>query len=149
MALKDSIKLSEQVVKGLVEIQLYSAKTGKLEFVGKGQNVLTDYQQEFFRRQNRIAFSSGIAGGTSNPLVNCMNVIMLTDSTAPENPFVLGRVNSIGDVKGWSNKSAYSGADTKRGTPNFAESTLWANPNEIKWVFDWPTHAANGTFQSF
>lgn len=46
----------------------------------------------------------------------------------------------------WANRDAYAGADTKRGSINFAE--VRRNPERIILVFDWPTSSGNGTFRS-
>jgi hypothetical protein len=42
--------------------------------------------------------------------------------------------------------STYSGGDTQRGTYNASES--FTTRDQVHLVFDFPTHAANGTFQS-
>ena len=54
-----------------------------------------------------------------------------------------------GNVLGWANTATYSGTDTLRGRGiNTIESGLQATGLEVKLVFDWPTNAANGTFQT-
>lgn len=52
-----------------------------------------------------------------------------------------------GDLIGWADRmNTYSGNDTKQGTINTVES--YAEHGHLHLVFDWPTHAANGTFNS-
>lgn len=46
----------------------------------------------------------------------------------------------------WANKSSYAGPDVYRGNPNSIECQ--ASVASAKWVFDWPTHAGNGTINS-
>lgn len=70
--------------------------------------------------------------------------LLLTSDSAAE--AAATEILARGRVIGWTNKAAYSGADVERGGANAAESA--AGPTQIKYVFDWPTHAANGTFQS-
>lgn len=105
---------------------------------------------EFSNRQAFACFfydlikQSGISLNYRNPFTN----LMLTDYDGNENANELGL---RGNLIGWANKNtAYSGSDTLRGTINLSESQT-SNDNRtglITLVFDFPTHAANGTINS-
>lgn len=81
---------------------------------------------------------------TLNPFTN----IILTDYEGEENA---DEVCVRGNVIAWANKSTqYAGADPLRGTVNNAESELTDRTQSgyLKYVFDFPTHAANGNINS-
>jgi len=142
-------------IKGRASVYLYNARTGKLELEAHTPNIiypevyawLKSYQWDKFCTG---AYNKSISYGGYWEMDN----IYLTTSDRPETE----RVNiwnydardvsgaNPGKMIGWANKSTYIGSDTQRGTPNTAES--YANNSRIHWVFDWPTNAGNGTFQS-
>lgn len=79
-----------------------------------------------------------------NPFIN----IILTDYEGEENA---DEVCVRGNVIAWANKSTeYIGTDPLRGTINNAESELTDRTQSgyLKYVFDFPTHAANGNINS-
>ncbi len=79
-----------------------------------------------------------------NPFTN----IILTDYEGEENA---DEVCVRGNVIAWANKSTqYVGTDPLRGTINNAESELFDSTQSgyLKYVFDFPTHAANGNINS-
>ena len=79
-----------------------------------------------------------------NPFTN----IILTDYEGEENA---DEVCVRGSVIAWANKSTqYAGTDPLRGTINNAESELTDRTQSgyLKYVFDFPTHAANGNINS-
>lgn len=79
-----------------------------------------------------------------NPFTN----IILTDYEGEENA---DEVCVRGNVIAWANKSTrYVGTDPLRGTVNNAESELTDRTQSgyLKYVFDFPTHAANGDINS-
>lgn len=79
-----------------------------------------------------------------NPFTN----IILTDYEGEENA---DEVCVRGNVIAWANKSTqYVGTDPLRGTVNNAESELTdrTQTGYLKYVFDFPTHAANGNINS-
>jgi len=142
-------------IKGRASVYLYNARTGKLELEAHTPNIiypevyawLKSYQWDKFCTG---AYNKSISYGGYWEMDN----IYLTTSDRPETE----RVNiwnydardvsgaNPGKMIGWANKSTYQGTDPQRGTPNTAES--YANNSRIHWVFDWPTNAGNGTFQS-
>lgn len=81
---------------------------------------------------------------TLNPFTN----IILTDYEGEENA---DEVCVRGNVIAWANKSTqYVGTDPLRGTINNVESELTDRTQSgyLKYVFDFPTHAANGNINS-
>jgi len=140
---------------GYANVYLYNVQTGKLELEAHTPNIiypevyawLKSYQWDKFCTG---AYNKSISYGGYWEMDN----IYLTTSDRPETE----RVNiwnydernvsgaNPGKIIGWANKSTYIGSDPQRGTPNTAES--YANNTKIHWVFDWPTNACNGTFQS-
>ena len=81
---------------------------------------------------------------TLNPFTN----IILTDYEGEENA---DEVCVRGNVIAWANKSTtYAGTNPLRGTVNNAESELTDRTQSgyLKYVFDFPTHAANGNINS-
>jgi len=79
-----------------------------------------------------------------NPFTN----IILTDYEGEENA---DEVCVRGNVIAWANKSTtYVGTSSLRGTINNAESELTDRTQSgyLKYVFDFPTHAANGNINS-
>jgi len=142
-------------IKGCASVYLYNARTGRLELEAHTPNIIYPEIYAWLRSYQWDKFCTG----AYNKSISYsgyweMDNIYLSTSSRPEDE----RVNVLnfntastsdgnpGVQIGWANKSTYSGSDTMRGTPNTAES--YATNNRIHWVFDWPTHAANGTFQT-
>jgi len=126
-------------------IQLFDSKGNPVK-----ESMSHNIVNEFSNRQAFACFfydlirRSGIVLSYRNPFTN----LMLTDYDGNENANELGL---RGNLIGWANKNtAYSGSDTLRGTINLSESQT-SNDNRtglITLVFDFPTHAANGTINS-
>lgn len=160
-------------VRGVHTIELFDALTGKMvervkseNFIAKTMEALQRQAALFAFLTERISYSSGSRIEYYGPfydlsrydiifnnpemiwLINVnfpMNWIVLTDYDGPENPE--NEVIMRGRIVGYAYRySTYSGSDTKRGTINLAESFI--ESQHIHLVFDWPTHAANGTFNS-
>jgi len=142
-------------IKGRASVYLYNARTGRLEVEAHTPNIIYPEVYQWLRSYQWDKFCTGAYNKTNSYGGYWeMNNIYLTTSDRPETE----RVNiwnydnrnvsgaNPGKMIGWANKSTYQGTDTLRGTPNTAES--YANNTKIHWVFDWPTNAGNGTFQS-
>ena len=145
---QEIVKIKEKNgdVQGIATIQLFDAKTGALELEAKTHNIIYQAVYDWLKSYQWDQFCAG-AFNKTNTYQGYFNMdnIYLTTSTLPENtPYNL--FNYDGLLIGWANKATYSGSDTQRGSPNSAET--YANDEKIRWVFDWPTHAANGTFQT-
>lgn len=96
-----------------------------------------------------------LCDGVTSSIYSLSRVMLLTDGNALENQydyFTYGNIIGYADTR-WS----YSGSNNKRGTVNTSESTITNNLNtdgtlilstKRHIVCDFPTNAANGTFQS-
>ena len=151
---QEIVKIKEKNgdVQGIATIQLFDAKTGALELEAKTHNIIYQDVYDWLKSYQWDKFCTGAYNKVNSYNGYWeMDNIYLTDSTRPETERI-DRFNYAtsppiwGNQIGWANKSTYSGSDTQRGSPNSAES--YANNTRIHWVFDWPTHAANGTFQT-
>jgi len=145
---QEIVKIKEKNgdVQGIATIQLFDAKTGALELEAKTHNIIYQAVYDWLKSYQWDKFCAG-AFNKTNTYQGYFNMdnIYLTTSTLPENtPYNIFNYDCL--TIGWANKATYSGSDTQRGTPNSAET--YANDEKIHWVFDWPTHAANGTFQT-
>jgi hypothetical protein len=79
------------------------------------------------------------------PFYTPFRFMLLTDDTSPESPLTerLWKGKYIGYTR---RETTYSGADTKYGSFNSAESM--SENKHVKFVWDFPTHAGNGTINS-
>ena len=140
-------------IKGRANVYIYNARTGALEVEAHTPNIIYPEVYQWLRSYQWDKFCTGAFNKTNSYSGYWeMDNIFLTASDKPETE----RINILnynatgtgnpGQLIGWANKSTYSGTDTQRGTPNPVET--YANNSRVHWVFDWPTHAANGTFQT-
>src|SRR5690625_3843134 len=84
-------------------------------------------------------------GSINHTVDNLFERMTLTDASHPEQPEKEWCMK--GNEIGWALTSgSYSGSDEKRGSYNTAES--FTTQEQVHIVVDFPTHAANGTFQS-
>ena len=152
---QEIVKIKEKNgdVKGIATVQLFDAKTGALELEAKTHNIIYQAVYDWLKSYQWDKFCTGAYNKTNTYGGYWeMDNIYLVTSSAPENERVnIFNYNTTangnpGQQIGWANKNTYSGSDTQRGSPNSSES--YANDTRIHWVFDWPTHAANGTFQT-
>lgn len=132
-------------VKGLVTVELFDAITKMKTLEAKTENIIT---ADGYRILREFMINGMISEGSISSIgvTNLFNEIQLYTGTEPEtdDPFPI-----LGNMVGWSNKNTYSGADTQRGTINLSETNIGMEDyHRIHLVFDWPTHAANGTFQT-
>ena len=131
--------------KGIATMQLTNVETGEVDYEVRSENIIMDfigknaYNYAFFTRM------SGLDGGTLYPF----DSIHLTNWNEDE------KANTpcfLGVRRGWAHRTdGYVGTDTLRGTINSAETRTYVNNDGkyvMSFVFDWPTHAANGTFNS-
>lgn len=129
----------------VVGVELFDARTGRKVDESVGENYITPVGLAHNRWKVRNDYMASMPGSNNldvEPL-NPFNVVWLSDSTAAID------VNSSapeGIPLAWANKTAYVGSDVYRGSPNSIECE--ASAASAKWVFDWPTHAGNGTIGS-
>ncbi len=137
-------------LKGSVTVQLFDAKSKKVLVDYTSDNFIANFAKEYFAYLERVNFNSQMNSLSPNsnsdiaPYSSSLTALVLSDcadSPDPDNEWMLA-----GNLVGYSTKANYSGADTMRGTPNgqFCETST----TSTKWVFDWPTHSANGTIKS-
>ena len=152
---QEIVKIKEKNgdVQGIATIQLFDAKTGALELEAKTHNIIYQAVYDWLKSYQWDKFCTGAYNKTNTYDGYWeMDNIYLVASAKPESERVDifnyddTQNGNPGQLVGWANKATYSGSDTQRGTPNSAET--YANDEKIRWVFDWPTHAANGTFQT-
>lgn len=135
-------------IKGKVLLELYDAKTKEKLQEAYTENLIPDL---YFRDTFLGHFVQGIMGaGNSRRCDNYswFEYLYLTDHDKPEN---LNEQRVQGNIIGFAHRnSTYSGNDTKRGTINRAETKFEVTDSKIRvnFVFDFPTHAANGKIES-
>lgn len=145
----------ESLIKGSALIEIFDAVTGKKIEEIQSENIILNSLNKYLYQivmaclinKNPAQLTNfSVANLTGQSwTVNMFGNLILTDYTGAEdaaNRYVRG------GIVGWANKStAYAGADAYKGTINIA-STDYTNLATIKFVFDWPTTAANGTFRT-
>jgi hypothetical protein len=134
--------------KGFVTVELFD-KRGKLKERIKKQNYVHPVVLEQMAKwwtfytfaRNRAHRSFDTAGTFASDFFKVLRLTSNTDIEDQTERIIKG------DQVGWAyTNETYSGSDSKRGTVNVAES--FSDEKQIHFVFDFPTHAANGTFQS-
>jgi len=139
-----------QKIEGQVTAELFDAKTGKLIQREETHNFVSQSAIAFLKQAQRTVFKQGIyalntALMQDYQILDKSNAaIVLTDYSAAED--AANETHMYGQPIGWASRTTYSGTDTLRGTPNAGLSQ--ATTTYCKWVFDWPTTAANGTINS-
>lgn len=146
--LKNTIKTVKKIkedtlYKGIATIQLFDENKNLIKEV-KSTNcinkaVLSEMYVNMFKYRLLTNSSSPIYSNESPA-----RWLLLTNNTDEENPnykYLKGEI--IGYADGWN---TYSGTDVLKGSLNTSETTVseWNK----HFVIDFPTHAANGTFQS-
>lgn len=131
--------------KGVATMQLINAKTGEIDVEVRSENIVMDH---FGKNAYNYAFYTRMTdmdGGVPYPF----GAIHLTTWDKPE------KANTpcfLGVRRAWANRSTqYVGTDKYKGTVNLSESRNYINQDGkyvMSFVFDWPTHSGNGTFNS-
>ncbi|KOA21138.1 hypothetical protein CLHOM_02680 [Clostridium homopropionicum DSM 5847] len=135
-------------IKGKVLLELFNAETKEKIKEAYTENLIPDL---FFKDTFLGHFVQGIMGAGNTR--RCDNYswfeyLYLTDNDKPENA---NEQRVMGNIIGFAHRNTtYSGNDTRRGTINRAESKFEVTDSKIKmnFVFDFPTHAANGKIES-
>jgi hypothetical protein len=137
-------------VRGFVKLELFDDLTGKKIEEITSENFISKYVYQYWDQLMRKSFiyhegyQQGALNGFSTLLPFPFQTFVLLDYNKPADP--QNERVALGKLIGYATRATYSGSDTKRGTINLAES--FANAEQLHYVFDFPTHAANGTFQS-
>lgn len=129
---------------GEATIELFDYKTGEKIYEAKTQNVINNiiskmaYMDYFYYKIKEIS--------NSNYFEAPFNIIALFDDSVPEDA---NTVAIKGKLIGYADKrTPYSGSDISKGSINLEETQLDVlGDGKLHFVFDFPTHAANGTFQ--
>ena len=129
-------------VRGLATVELFDSTGKKIKEV-KSENMITTHTKNHLKWDMKEDFFRGCPGNLPAEPTYCLDNIALTTANITPTDAAL---EDAGVAIGWCNKAAYSGSDIFRGTLNTAES--YASNDKVHWVFDWPTHSANGTFQT-
>lgn len=128
---------------GEAHIELYDAYSGKKQIEALTENCISSYSNKIAYYDYFMSRIKGVVTGGTTYYAPFQHIV-LTNNSLPEDPN--GHMIR-GVISGWADKSAaYSGSLSKRGTINTAETTL--NLPNLHFVFDFPTNAGNGTFQS-
>ncbi|MEG1256419.1 hypothetical protein [Clostridium sp.] len=136
-------------MKGIATIELFNAETGEKIYKAETENLINNavgrlmFFEAFYRKLR-------VGGGVDTSYVTFpFKRIYLSNHTGLENA---EEKYFKGEVIGYADKDeTYSGSSTLRGTVNLSESySVFTSDGKIKlhFVFDFPTHAANGTFQT-
>lgn len=147
--MKDFVEFSDNFKpEGKVKVELFDDLTGrKIEeietsnFIAKGMDYL------YHLAMISIFTDGRYTGGTNlyNLFDDQFQYMALTDASHPEDPenewLVKGRLIGFSYTD-----RTYSGSDVYQGSYNAAES--FTKREQVRIVIDFPTHAANGTFQS-
>jgi len=140
--MEEIVRKPKQPVQGFVTVELFD-NGYKIKTV-KSKNMITQFAKEHMIWDMKEDFFRGCPGTLPTEPQYALSHIALYTAAAPEND--PAQIPDLGTLIGWCNKTAYAGADTKRGTINRSES--YANEEKAHWVFDWPTNSGNGTFQT-
>ncbi len=131
-----------------ITVQTHDALTGKLMEEVRGENFSANQVIRHAKWQQRNVFKTGLtvlgSSDTDYSPHQATQALVLTDSSLSEDS--TNEWQMPGNMIGYAIKSTYAGPDIYRGTPNVTQ--LEATAASTKWVFDWPTNAANGTIRS-
>ena len=149
---KEKVKYKDIVPsRGIFKVQLFDDLTGRKVYESESENRITAalgnvaYMEMIYNSILDNTSPGYISKVYNNNYSYAPNrVLVLSDTTMEENqydPFIYGEVIGYSDL--WT---AYSGSSSLRGTINLSESQRYDNTKHF--VVDFPTHAANGTFNS-
>lgn len=137
-----------QVMKNVCTVDIINSHTGKVRERVQSENIVNNYLNSLFTQSLFLEHvftqipqdsSAYLTGRT------LFGAIFLTNYTGAEDADAPG---AHGNVIAWADrKNTYIGADTKRGTINWSETTL-VDVDTVRYVFDWPTNTGNGTFRT-
>lgn len=142
--------------KGRIKVELFN-EDGTLDTSADINNIAMDWMDDYayWAMYNQaLIYNFGASSSTPSPSMGVsfptpLRHLTLTDWDRPEHkdtPSICGKQLATA-MTGY----LYSGSSTTQGTYNSAESGRRINSDGQliqSYVYDWPTHAANGTFQS-
>ena len=132
--------------RGRTTIQLFNAETGELEQEVMSENVINNWiAKDSFDANFRGQVNRTKTGLFADPFT----YLLLSDAAVPESA---DAKELVGRMIAWASRQTYSGSAINRGTLNTAESwydnRTTAGKTQAHLVFDFPTHAANGTIRT-
>lgn len=137
------LRATDPEVRGLVVVELTDRHTGRTLERVEVENDISQWWQFNARRYARSLFF------TSNPsqtpldravTVGLNHVFLSSSNESLSEPLISG------SMVGWGSKDAYSGSSTKRGT--LVAADCLSLPDSTRYVWEWPTTAANGIVRS-
>lgn len=133
---------------GKVTVQTIDVQSGRIVQEAHTENFAANQTNEYGKWLQKSVIKAGLSSlGVSDPVYaphTAANCIVLTDAVEAENAATEWYM--YGATLGWASKATYAGTDIWRGTVNTTQ--LLADSTSVRWVFDWPTHAANGNIGS-
>lgn len=132
--------------RGRTTIQLFNAETGELEQEVMSENVINNW---IAKDAYDIAFRGQVTKTKTDLFAYPFSYLLLSDAAVPESA---DAKELVGRMIAWASRQTYSGSAINRGTLNTAESwhnnRTTAGKTQSHLVFDFPTHAANGTIRT-
>lgn len=132
--------------RGRTTIQLFNAKTGELEQEVMSENVINNW---IAKDAYDMAFRGYVNSYKTGLFASPFYYLLLSNAAVPESA---DAKEIVGDMVAWASRQTYSGSAINRGTLNTAESwysnRTTAGKTTAHLVFDFPTHAANGTIRT-
>lgn len=143
------VKFSKPIrPKGKIKIELFCCDSGRKLHEIKNTNFIAKGVDYIYEARMRDLFTNERFTGGQNAeqeFHNPYTMMVLTDSKHDEDPNNEWLIK--GKQVGFANTdSVYSGDSEVQGTYNASESITTAE--HVHMVFDFPTHSANGTFES-
>ena len=132
--------------RGRTTIQLFNAETGELEQEVMSENVINNW---IVKDSFDANFRGQVNQTKTSLFAEPFSYLLLSNAAVPESA---SAKEIVGDMIAYSERSTYSGSAINRGTLNTAESwysnRTTAGKTTAHLVFDFPTHAANGTIRT-
>lgn len=132
--------------RGRTTIQLFNAETGELEQEVMSENVINNW---IVKDSFDANFRGQVNQTKTSLFANPFSYLLLSNAAVPESA---DAKELVGNMIAWASRQTYSGSAINRGTLNTAESwysnRTTAGKTTAHLVFDFPTHAANGTIRT-
>ena len=131
--------------RGIATVELFDSENGEKIYEAKTENIINNYVSKIAYMDY---FYGKIKGNRANSYYSApFQNIVLTSYSGDESADIK---YYKGELIGYADKeTAYVGNNILKGTINTAETKLDTEGDGVlHFVFDFPTHAANGTFQS-
>lgn len=147
--IQEKVIYPEMVPRGEIKIELFDELTGKKVDEANTHNFISKAVGNYlYRLAIKGLFTRNKASGGRDvygDIKDVFRTLVLTDASHPEDPDNewLLKGKEIGYAH---THETYSGSDVLRGTYNTKES--YTNLERVHMVFDFPSHAGNGVFQS-